>query len=243
MIAIWHSKHLEFSHDHRNTRRRIISHPAGTDMNCRNSLIRLLTNSVCLFVIVGLCVVQVGCTKSIRDLNPFKSLAADQNFTDVGNAGSPEQLLIWHNSYESALKEARATGRPILANFTGSDWCHWCTKLKEDVLAQPEFQTWARTNAVLLELDYPKKTPQLPNIKRQNEELAQKYEISSYPTVLILDPTGNRIGKLGYLKNPTQWIELAVDQISNSSPESTTRYANQQSDLNADREAALRSAF
>jgi protein disulfide-isomerase len=81
------------------------------------------------------------------------------------------------------------------------------------VFDQPEFENWARENVVLLELDYPRRGMQSPEIKKQNEMLKQKYAISSYPTVLLIDPNGSQIGKMGYMKNPSEWISAADAQL------------------------------
>ncbi|MFN9392095.1 MAG: hypothetical protein ACK57W_02105, partial [Flavobacteriales bacterium] len=32
----------------------------------------------------------------------------------------------WVTNYEQALKDAKASGKTVLLNFTGSDWCGWC---------------------------------------------------------------------------------------------------------------------
>ena len=32
----------------------------------------------------------------------------------------------WLVKIEDAYAESKKTGKPILANFTGSDWCGWC---------------------------------------------------------------------------------------------------------------------
>ena len=37
----------------------------------------------------------------------------------------------WNNDLEEAAKLSLKTGKPILANFTGSDWCGWCIRLKK----------------------------------------------------------------------------------------------------------------
>ena len=123
-------------------------------------------------------------------------------------------LSIWHDSYESAIEESQKTGKPILADFTGSDWCHWCVKLKTDVFETETFQNWAQDNVVLLELDFPKRGMQAPRIKQQNQELANRFQIKSYPTVLFLDSHGGKIGTLGYLKDPEDWIAQAEIQLS-----------------------------
>ena len=63
----------------------------------------------------------------------------------------------WYVNVQKANVESAKTGKPILANFTGSDWCGWCMKLRREVFDTPEFQEWAKKNVVLLELDYPRK--------------------------------------------------------------------------------------
>ncbi len=148
-----------------------------------------------------------GCAKS-----SLKSMFGSMSIDEVGELDSPS-LVIWHESYEFARAESEKTGKPILADFTGSDWCQYCVKLKQEVFEKPEFEAWARDNVVLLELDYPRRVVQNPEIKQQNEMLKQEYGISSYPTVLLIDASGNQIGKLGYMNNPTEWISAAEAQL------------------------------
>ena len=115
----------------------------------------------------------------------------------------------WFESYENAHRESLRTGKPILAAFTGSDWCGPCIGLKKNVFDSPEFQTWSEQNVVLLELDFPKKVQQDPKVKSQNQGLARKYDIAGYPTVLFLDAGGEVMGKLGHSKDAKQWIASA----------------------------------
>jgi protein disulfide-isomerase len=124
-------------------------------------------------------------------------------------------LTIWHESYDTAVAESRRTGKPILADFTGSDWCHWCVKLKKDVFETSIFEGWAHDHVVLLELDYPNSGTQSPEIKKQNAELAQRYGINSYPTVLFLTADGEVIGRSKYMKDPSAWIADADSSLSN----------------------------
>lgn len=97
-----------------------------------------------------------------------------------------------------------------MADFTGSDWCHWCKVLDSEVFATKEFKTWAAKNVVLLTLDYPQATKQDPKLKKQNAELAEKFKIRGYPTVLIINSKGAKVGELGYAKGgPKAWIPMA----------------------------------
>jgi thiol:disulfide interchange protein len=113
----------------------------------------------------------------------------------------------WHTSYEDAVKEAKKTKRPILADFTGSDWCFSCKKLNREVFDTPAFKTWAKANVVLLELDYPAdKSKQSAALQAQNKRLQDKYAVDRYPTIVFLDASGKELGRSGYAKGgPAKW--------------------------------------
>ncbi len=120
----------------------------------------------------------------------------------------------WLDDFEKAKKLSRATGRPILADFTGSDWCSWCIKLKKEVFDTDEFRQWAREEVVLLELDFPRRTELPAAVKEQNEKLRDEYQIKGYPTVLFLDHKGKVLGKYGYDEGgPENWIENAEKKM------------------------------
>jgi protein disulfide-isomerase len=104
----------------------------------------------------------------------------------------------WLTDFEKAKQESAARGVPILADFAGSDWCHWCMKLDQEVFSRPEFQSYAATNLVLFLADFPNSKPQTDALKQQNQMLAGLYGIQGYPTVLLLDKEGKVLGRTGY---------------------------------------------
>ncbi|MEL7124417.1 MAG: thioredoxin family protein, partial [Bacteroidota bacterium] len=77
----------------------------------------------------------------------------------------------WLVKIEEAFALSQETGKPIMANFTGSDWCGWCRKLTNDVFSKDDFKTWADDNVVLLELDFPRRKKLPDNIQQQNYSL------------------------------------------------------------------------
>ncbi len=120
----------------------------------------------------------------------------------------------WLTDFEQAKAAAKKDGKVVLADFTGSDWCGWCIKLKEEVFDTDEFKTWAAKNVVLLELDFPRKKKLSAELKAQNDKLVQEFGVRGYPTILLLDGDGAKVGQLGYAKGgPTAWIELAEAQM------------------------------
>lgn len=132
-------------------------------------------------------------------------------------SAKPGWLVDLDEAYAISNKE----GKPILANFTGSDWCGWCKKLDADVFSKPEFQEWAKKNVVLLELDFPRRM-QIPEKNRQqNAAMQQALQITGYPTIWAInlnkdEATGkyqvNKLGKTGYTPSPDQFI-ATVDQF------------------------------
>lgn len=106
--------------------------------------------------------------------------------------------FVWESNYQKALKRAKQEHKPILVNFTGSDWCGWCIKLKREVFSQENFKEYAKKNLVLLTLDFPKKKT-LPSWEQnQNQKLAQKYGVKGFPTVLLLDNNEKLLFQTGY---------------------------------------------
>jgi protein disulfide-isomerase len=114
----------------------------------------------------------------------FFTIVIALSFTLSSNA---QESAKWYTSLEEAAKVSMTTGKPIMANFTGSDWCGWCKKLKREVFDKTEFKNWANNNIVLLELDYPRRVAQTEEIKKQNRELQQMFQVAGYPTIHLFN--------------------------------------------------------
>lgn len=116
----------------------------------------------------------------------------------------------WHTDWNKAAAESKSTGKPILMDFTGSDWCGWCIKLKEEVFNTPEFKKWAASKVVLMEVDFPRGKKQSEATKKANMALAEKYGIEGYPTIVFANAKGDELGRYGYDKGgPAVWTKKA----------------------------------
>lgn len=113
----------------------------------------------------------------------------------------------WLMDYRAAIAKAEAEDKAILVNFTGSDWCGWCVKLRREVFDTPEFLRFAEHNFVLLEVDFPKRKQLSTAQKQANERLSERFEITGFPTIIILNKGGVKIGQYGYLRGgPANYI-------------------------------------
>ncbi|MBT9392454.1 thioredoxin family protein [Hymenobacter sp. NST-14] len=109
--------------------------------------------------------------------------------------------ITWNNTLDAAFQQAKATNRPVLAVFSGSDWCKPCIMLKQEVFDKPEFEQFAKDKFVLARFDFPRsKKNKLPaDQTRQNELAAAKLnKEGSFPLVVLLSPDGKVLAKTGY---------------------------------------------
>lgn len=113
----------------------------------------------------------------------------------------------WLTDHALALQKARQEKRPLLISFTGSDWCPPCMFLEKEVFQSPRFKAYAAKNVVLLNVDFPRRTPPPEDVQKQREQIALKYGVDVFPTVVVLAPGGKPLGALGYVEGgPGPWI-------------------------------------
>lgn len=138
-------------------------------------------------------------------------------FLVVGSMTVQAQDAVWHTDINKAIAASNKSKKPLLLFFTGSDWCGWCIRLQKEVLKTPEFEKWAKDNVVLVELDFPRRTPQLPEIQQQNAQLQSTFQIQGYPTVWFVNVTKKeaqvnfeKLGTTGYVAGgPAAWLDVA----------------------------------
>lgn len=126
----------------------------------------------------------------------------------------------WLVSYEQATKFALKSKRPILINFTGSDWCGWCKRMKAETLGTKEFVHFASSNLLLVELDFPNNIPQSDEMIRANAAVKSQFKVTGFPTFVLVSADGQELGRqVGYLKGgPPAMIEKLKSWIDTAKP-------------------------
>ena len=104
----------------------------------------------------------------------------------------------WLTDLNAGRAQAQQEGKFVMVNFTGSDWCPWCIKLRQEIFTQPEFESFASRNLVLVEIDFPKRTPQTAAVQKANASLVTQYNVDGFPSLVFLNPQGKVVHRGGY---------------------------------------------
>ncbi len=119
----------------------------------------------------------------------------------------------WHTNYSTAQAQAAAEKKLLLVNFSGSDWCGWCIKLQKEVFVKREFIDYARSNLVLLTVDFPKRKLLPPSQSSANQALAARFGVEGFPTLLVLNVDGTRLGTLGFAEGGPKTFIRELEKI------------------------------
>ncbi|MGH7725393.1 MAG: protein-disulfide reductase DsbD family protein [Candidatus Eiseniibacteriota bacterium] len=107
----------------------------------------------------------------------------------------------WDAFSETALAEARSSGRPIILDFS-ADWCVPCHELDQVTFSDPrvirEIEPFVRMKVDLTRFD-----------SEQSIELRQRFAIPGVPTIVFLGPDGREVADariVGFIK-PDPFLE------------------------------------
>ena len=151
----------------------------------------------------------------------FLSFLIIINFITIGYAQDSIAInttleSIWEQDFTRAEKLTKSSEKPMLLFFTGSDWCGPCKMLVSDVFESHKFNNEVKKDFILYEADFPRNKDLVTDSQRSdNYKLKNKYDISSYPTIVIIDEKGKVLGKLkGYnLMRDTSYHYAFLDDI------------------------------
>ncbi len=101
----------------------------------------------------------------------------------------PDTSKTWFSGdLEAARAEAGTRDTMVMIEFY-ADWCNWCRRLDADTFSVPEVQR-----------ELARFVPMKMNGEKGGAELAARFGIDSYPTLIFLDPNGKEMDRiLGYL--------------------------------------------
>ena len=122
----------------------------------------------------------------------------------------------WLTELDAAKAAAKAANRPILAVFSGSDWCKPCIMYEQEVFAKPEFMTYAKDKLVLAHFDFPRmKKNQLSAAQQKTNDAAaaQLNREGDFPLAVVIAPDGKVLAKTGYIAGGPAAFEAYLKKV------------------------------
>ncbi len=102
--------------------------------------------------------------------------------------------------FDGSLERARAEAGDrdtLVMVFFYTDWCGWCRRLEKETFTDPE---------VRRELD--RLVAMRVDAEDEGAELAARYDVDSYPTLVFVDPAGDEVERILGYHPPTELLEL-----------------------------------
>jgi len=125
----------------------------------------------------------------------------------------------WLGDINTAVDRANKEHKLILVNFSGSDWCGPCIRLRKEILESDIFNKYANDHLVLVRADFPrqKKNQLASDQVKRNEALADKYNPEGkFPFTLLIDEHGRVLRSWDGFpdETPNQFVSQIDDQFN-----------------------------
>ena len=120
----------------------------------------------------------------------------------------------WFCDYDDAMEKAQQSGKAVAVFFHSSDNDN-SRKFKTERMENNKFKNKMRDRLLVVYMDYPdnadtSKDKRFREQVQHNSRIAEKFHVSMYPTVIILNSSGAEIGRLNTdTKSITTFVENA----------------------------------
>lgn len=105
-------------------------------------------------------------------------------------------------SFDAALSAARSEKKIVMIDFF-TTWCGPCKKLDATTWKDAKVLEWAGKNCVALRFDAEKET-----------ELAKRFQVGAYPTILLLKSDGTEIDRIVGYKDADTFLSNVADALA-----------------------------
>lgn len=134
------------------------------------------------------------------------------------SAEPPPPAVEWLTDLPAAQAKARDEHRLVLVCFNGSDWSPLGRLLQAEIFTRAPFQAFARERLVLVNIDFPREKPLDAETAARNAALASQYLVTTYPTVVLLVPSGGELGRTPYMQGGAKTFVRELQRLAQQTP-------------------------
>lgn len=106
-------------------------------------------------------------------------------------------MKFYEGSLENAFVKAEKEQKTIMLHFYAA-WCNVCRKMKIETFGNARANIFYNKNFIAMAF----------NIEKEGKELAKKYEVEAFPTLVFINSKGNVIQKVTGFKNVDDFLDL-----------------------------------
>jgi thiol:disulfide interchange protein len=119
-----------------------------------------------------------------------------QTDTETTEVGTDAEIQWIHDDFDAAAALAVEEGKLIFIDFY-ADWCPPCQTLADEYFPRPDYRQFL-SGVVTLKVNV------------DNEpDMAQRYSVSSIPTLVLTDAQGNELDRVvGITGSPEEFLEV-----------------------------------
>ena len=164
---------------------------------------------------------------------------ADIVFTSETQVPELAELLaapkakIWEESEAIARRRSAREGKPLLIWFTNSKFSPNCKALEQELFSKADFGAWATEKLVRMKVDagFQATDPELSisdaetrtiDVKHYTAALKKRFKVMGHPTLILLNPSGEVIGRYAGYKRGT--ADFVWGQLKHAESVSTRAY-------------------
>jgi len=134
----------------------------------------------------------------------------------------------WFCDFDDAMEKAQQSGKAVAVFFHSSDNDN-SRKFKTERMENVKFKNKMRDRLLVVYMDYPNNADTSKDKRNReqvqhNTRIAEKFHVSNYPTVIILDASGSELGRLDVNTNST--VSTFVEKADRIVPQREVKEKN-----------------
>jgi thioredoxin-related protein len=164
----------------------------------------------------------------------------EEKLPELAELLAAPKAKIWEESDTIARRRSSREGKPLLIWFTSSKFSPNCKALDQELFSREDFGKWATEKLVRLKVDATYQVRDLDlsiddaenreiDAKHYAEKLKKRYRVMGHPTLVMLNPSGEVLGRWTGYKRGTS--DFTWGLLKHAETVSTRAYSSWRADM------------